>query len=484
MNELLATPSTSGQDGHVKTPTLPDCMTKPVTPYGFRPDASPENHLYHKRKLLVWDQLHRPNQQNQQQKERRKSTPLSEIKRRFWRENLGDEYCDYVESQYGSTQAPVEPEDAPQPGTSKGGSSARSKDVFQEISAASTDEELPQNESRQSTGSNVSEKRPREDDDDDNDGNGNGDDDDDEGPEPPAKRPNVDEPNFKKLSDLINDNKNQAAAKLRSRPTTLKETQYTELPRFDSEMLSEDGPGVGWRDPSELESVSESANRMRHQGKPVFAMSGVNDQQRATLVDKIQQLGGLLSTKPNEYDKACTHILCGKPNRGEKILSGIAGGKWLLCIKYIEDSCEAGHFLDEEKYEWGNPAAIDLPALEATERTVSKAAYNWRNRILREAGKHDGVFTGFRVLLLAPKKEQFIRLIQAGGGYVIDMDPPFDVEDLNATHCFVDVKKAKIAVSDHRVLAQAGIAVMSIMYLNAYLTSETLPDPAKHRLTL
>lgn len=82
MNELLATPSTSGPDGHVKTPTLPDCMTKPVTPYDFRPDASPENHLYHKRKLLVWDQLHRPSNQSQQQqqKERRKSTPLSEIK--------------------------------------------------------------------------------------------------------------------------------------------------------------------------------------------------------------------------------------------------------------------------------------------------------------------------------------------------------------------------------------------------------------------
>uniref|UniRef100_A0A1Q3EWX2 Putative dna topoisomerase 2-binding protein 1-a n=2 Tax=Culex tarsalis TaxID=7177 RepID=A0A1Q3EWX2_CULTA len=489
MNELLATPSTSGQDGHVKTPTLPDCMTKPVTPYGFRPDASPENHLYHKRKLLVWDQLHRPKQQQQQQqqqKDRRKSTPLSEIKRRFWRENLGDEYCDYVESQYGSTQAPVQREDSdaakpvepeePQPGPSS--RSTRSKDVFQEITA----EEEPQNESRQSTGSNVSEKRPREDDDgdgDEDDGDGHG-----EKVEPPAKRPNVDEPNFKKLSDLINANKNQAADKLRNRPKEMKETQYTELPRFDSEMLSEDGPVVGWRDPSELERNNEPTNRMRHQGRPVFAMSSVNDQQRTTLVQKIQDLGGQLSTKPNEYDKACTHILCGKPNRGEKILSGIAAGKWLLCVKYIEDSSEAGHFLDEEKYEWGNPGAVDLPPLEQTERTVAKAAYNWRKRIAREAGKHDGVFTGFRVLLMAPKKEQFIRLIQSGGGYVIDMEPSFNVEDLNATHCFVDMKKTKIAASDHRVLAQAGIAVMSIMYLNAYLTSETLPDPAKYRLAI
>lgn len=194
-------------------------------------------------------------------------------------------------------------------------------------------------------------------------------------------------------------------------------------------------------------------------GKPIFALSSVNDQQRAALVQKIQDLGGLLPSKPNEYDKACTHILCGKPNRGEKNLSEIAAGKWLLCIKYVEDSSEAGYFLDEEKFEWGNPAAVDLPPLEATERSVAKAAFNWRKRIISEADKHDGVFTGFRVLLMAPKKEQFIRLIQSGGGYVIDMEPPFNVEDLNATHCFVDTKKAKIAAGDHRVLAQAGIAV-------------------------
>lgn len=72
----------------------------------------------------------------------------------------------------------------------------------------------------------------------------------------------------------------------------------------------------------------------------------MNDQQRAALVQKIQDLGGLLSSKPNESDKACTHILCGKPNRGEKILSGIAAGKWLLCIKYVEANSEAGYFLD------------------------------------------------------------------------------------------------------------------------------------------
>lgn len=124
------------------------------TPYDFRPDASPENHLYHKRKLLVWDQLHRPSNQSSSSSKRNAARAL------------------------------------PSARSSSRGSTARSKDVFQEIKATEDDE--PQNES------NVSEKRPRDDDDDSDDGNEH------EGQEPAAKRRTIyaavdDEPNFKKL---------------------------------------------------------------------------------------------------------------------------------------------------------------------------------------------------------------------------------------------------------------------------------------------
>ncbi|XP_058451555.1 DNA topoisomerase 2-binding protein 1-A [Malaya genurostris] len=483
-NELLATPST-GQDGHLKTPTLPECMTKPVTPYGFRPDASPENHLYHKRKLQYWDQFYRP----REQKERRKSTPLSEIKRRFWRENLGDEYVNYIESKFAETQfqpfqqqnddernKDSEPSNDCQPSTSKS-TAWRGKQVLKDIVG---DDE---NENNRSHGSNVSEKRSREeDDDDDDDGGETG------NPEPAAKLMKIAESdNLKRLSDLISTNRN-AAKKTKKLHEELKEPQYSEIPRFDSEMVSEDAVGVGWREPKDFGdrfNNDDCKDRMTYAGTPVVLISGVNDQQRPDLMEKVQQLGGELSTRPTEYDPSCTHIVCGKPNRGEKILSGIAAGKWLLCTKYLHDSCKAGYFLNEEPYEWGNPQAIDLPPLEPQEKLVAKAAYNWRLKISREAGKHDGVFTGFRVLLLAPKKEQFIRLLQSGGGFVINVDPPFvnSEEAMSATHCFVD-KKVKINPRDHKALAEAGIIVMSIMYLNAYLTSETLPDPAKYRMEI
>nr|XP_029713990.1 DNA topoisomerase 2-binding protein 1-like [Aedes albopictus]XP_029713991.1 DNA topoisomerase 2-binding protein 1-like [Aedes albopictus] len=511
MNELLATPSV-GNPGHVKTPSLPECMTKQVTPYGFRPDADQQNHLYHKRKLQVWDQFYQP----KQQKDRRKSTPLSEIKRRFWKENLGEDYVNYMESKYSSTQfqpfqaeedeqegetqkpssTAKEPEPECQPSTSKAGSS-RGKAVFRAINDSNA-----ANESAV-----VGEKRSRSDDDDDDDDDeaGAGDDNGNAGnvaastsgtaadgePVEPGKRANnVEDDQVKRLSELIAMNKNSAKKMKKFK----EDTQYTEIPRFDSEMLDAPyAPAVGWCDPTEFDrerrfgSTSEAEmNRMIYQGTPVFALSGVNDDLRAELVRKIQRLKGEVSTKPNEYDPACTHILCSKPNRGEKILSGIAAGTWLLCTKYIDDSCKAGHFLNEEQYAWGNPEAKNLPPLEPADMQVATAAFNWRKKIELKGGKRDGVFTGFRVLLLAPKKQQFIRLLKSGGGLVIEQDPPFCDSEvaMMATHCFVDVKKSKIGPRDHIALAQAGIAVMNIMYLNAYLTSEMLPDPARYRLEI
>lgn len=39
-------------------------------------------------------------------------------------------------------------------------------------------------------------------------------------------------------------------------------------------------------------------------------------------------------------------MVCEKLNRGEKIFSCIAAGKWVLGLDYIKDSVDAGHFLN------------------------------------------------------------------------------------------------------------------------------------------
>uniref|UniRef100_A0A182RSY5 BRCT domain-containing protein n=1 Tax=Anopheles funestus TaxID=62324 RepID=A0A182RSY5_ANOFN len=558
VKELLATPQagpgTALGDGRIRTPTLPECMTKPVTPYGFRPDASPDNHAYHKRKLQHWDRYYKsstgatataapgPSEPGQvetaSQKARRLSTPISEIKRRFYVEKFGDGYANHIESK--CTTVPPRMQDLNRSG----------EDTDQDEEIASTAPQPQQgkltsptvssnaqvvgnhlaNLSSSSRGSlersNTSaEKRSRteleEDDDlDESDKYGS--------PvglrdvserQPAAKKPLLNvgrgDEYVQRLSDVIAAAKESAKkkAKFQLQPDTeqIPPEHYTE-PDYDSEI---NVGGVVWRErdieniqaneatntsatkPSDTNAEKsikrESAVKradpigMKYRGTPVFAISGVPENVRLELARKIDHLKGQLASDPNRYDPNCTHILCGKPNRGEKMLSGIAAGKWLLSTKYLDDSFEAGYFLDEECYEWGNPkAAGKLAALvSAGDLETAAAAYTWRMRIANDVGKHDGAFTGYRVLLVVPKKDQFERLLQSGGGYVLNVDPPFIKSEraMSATHCFVD-RKAKLSSEDHRALAEAGIAVLSIMYLNAYLTSASFPDPNNFQLPI
>lgn len=60
----------------------------------------------------------------------------------------------------------------------------------------------------------------------------------------------------------------------------------------------------------------------------------------------IVELKGTICENRSGYDPTCTHVVCEKPSRSEKIFSAIAAGKWLLAPKYILESAEAGYFLN------------------------------------------------------------------------------------------------------------------------------------------
>ncbi|XP_052869521.1 DNA topoisomerase 2-binding protein 1 [Anopheles cruzii] len=569
MKELLATPNVGGggpgsSNANLRTPTLPECMTKPVTPYGFRPDASPENHAFHKRKLQYWDRFYKPPanvgtpeaaaasssrpdrgdtgepESPAQNAGRRLSTPLSEIKRKFWRDNLGDDYVKHIEAKYNTQyQRPdLNRSDeeiactAPQgKDPSPDGSSGRKqhKNIAGAVDAGA--ERISP-----VRGPNVSgEKRSRDDDDHETDDDHSECADDQRLASgdmlPAAKRPHLLEAtpdeNVRRLSAFITATRESAKKKARHPADTedhLEQASQGPQPEaYDSEVVAGVG-GVIWNDrgienaqtnhPSRERSSTSGdeetspivrraqlkrsslsttdnvggrpghhSDRMKHNGTPVFTISNVqNDENRVELAKQIEALNGRLAADVNRYDPTCTHIVCGMPNRGEKILAGIAAGKWLLSTKYLQDSYQKGHFLDEEGYEWGNPKATgtlaDL-ACTGEVQTMAKAAYTWRKRIATDGGKQDGAFTGFRVLLVTPRKEPFVRLLQSGGGLVLDCEPPFiqSEQAMTATHCFVD-RKAKLSGEDHRALGEAGIAVLQMMYLSAYLTSEKLPDSA------
>lgn len=229
---------------------------------------------------------------------------------------------------------------------------------------------------------------------------------------------------------------------------------------------------VGWRDPAEFNASKRSPENagvqlMRHPTTPCFSIScGDDDEKRTQLMERIKGLGGNICQNLVNYDPACTHLLCERPNRGEKLLGCMAAGKWVLNIQYIEDCHARGAFLDETLYEWGNPKALSLPVLAPEEQLIAVAAHRWRS----EGG---GAFSEQRVILSLQERSlaAIKNVLRAGGATILEVESPFssDPTAAAATHCFVDVKKVPLASHDFAFLHQHGVRIMSQMWINSYL---------------
>lgn len=166
--------------------------------------------------------------------------------------------------------------------------------------------------------------------------------------------------------------------------------------------------------------------------------------------ESIKKIGGEVSNE-SAFDKTATHLLCLKPSRNEKILSSIASGKWVLHFNYLK-ACEKEkrfvnvsilffllkiskyysinlrvkeiHFINlfqEEEYELGNPKSEGhIPnANSESEQMIMNAAHRWRLKLMKNP---KGAFRDIVALLVTPKekRDQFERLINAGGGIVVE----------------------------------------------------------------
>ncbi|KAH0952086.1 hypothetical protein HN011_008630 [Eciton burchellii] len=203
-----------------------------------------------------------------------------------------------------------------------------------------------------------------------------------------------------------------------------------------------------------------------------FMLSGIKDKTAYERV--IKELDGDVSTDMN-FDNSATHLLCIRLSRNEKMLGSIAAGKWILHCSYLRDSEREGRFLNEEEYEWGNPKSngkIPEPNSEM-EQVIATAVYRWRNKLLCEP---NGPFSDMIALLMVSeeKHDQFKRLIEAGGGSVIQARPPYDTSPSGRriTHCFVNIKQVSQPI-DWAMLASKGILCFLPQYLSDYLTTVT-----------
>ncbi|XP_012272472.1 DNA topoisomerase 2-binding protein 1-B isoform X3 [Orussus abietinus] len=209
--------------------------------------------------------------------------------------------------------------------------------------------------------------------------------------------------------------------------------------------------------------------------KPKFMLSGIKD--RKQYEDVIETLGGEVSTEMN-FDSTASHLLCMKPSRNEKMLGSIASGKWVLHCIYLQHCEREGKFLDEEKYEWGNPKSKGvIPDLSTeTEKSIAAAAHRWRLKLMKEP---EGAFKQMVALLLVQKEkyDQFKRLICAGSGTVVQARPPYDTSPgKKITHCFVQLRQVDQPM-DWAMLASKGILCFVPQYLSDYLTAEQPLSP-------
>ncbi|XP_001354596.3 DNA topoisomerase 2-binding protein 1-A [Drosophila pseudoobscura] len=284
-------------------------------------------------------------------------------------------------------------------------------------------------------------------------------------------------PDVKQITDYLKNCESRRNSLKRNHDSHLEsaESEVQFVQPFESEgfaLGTEDM--VDWRDPAEFNAAkrrSSGSPRMQHAGTPCFSIScGDDDEKRAELIDRIQQLGGKLCDNLVNYDDACTHLLCERPNRGEKMLACIAAGKWVLNIQYIEQCHARGHFLDEAQHEWGNPRALNLPTLAPEEDVIAVAAHRWRTELSVSGG---GAYSEHRVILsLHERSGAAIRnVLRAGGACILEPRSPFAQDPLvaTATDCFVDIKKAPLAPRDLAHLQHCGVRIFTQLAINYYL---------------
>ena len=126
------------------------------------------------------------------------------------------------------------------------------------------------------------------------------------------------------------------------------------------------------------------------------------------------------------------HIFCLLYSfRNEKYLAAVASGKWILHKSYLEASREASKFVDETQHEWGHN-------LDQSEFAVSGKRWRVELSAKRAQDPKIGAFKGWVILLCieASKQPGFKRILEAGGGRVQSVRPPFENID-GATHAFI-----------------------------------------------
>ncbi|XP_003342122.1 DNA topoisomerase 2-binding protein 1 isoform X1 [Monodelphis domestica] len=259
---------------------------------------------------------------------------------------------------------------------------------------------------------------------------------------------------------------------------TIKDSHLIPTPQAPSIAFPLANPPVAPHPKEKTVQAEETHEELEKQYR--FQLSSLNPQERIDYCHLIEELGGLVLEKQC-FDPSCTHIVVGHPLRNEKYLASMAAGKWVLHRSYLEACRAAGHFVQEEEYEWGSNSILDaLTGITVQQRKLALAAMRWRKRIQKkqEEGIVEGAFSGWKVILNVDQSREagFRRLLQSGGAKVL---PGHSVPLFKeATHLFADFNKLK--PDDSRVNIGEAVAhkvnCLKPEYIADYLMQESPPS--------
>ncbi|XP_008190279.1 DNA topoisomerase 2-binding protein 1 isoform X2 [Tribolium castaneum] len=399
INKLMEEVRKTNLLGTPQTPPMPKTwydVDTPESPFGafIRPHLSPKSKKELMRYINRIPDFVPPPQE-------RKSTPLSEVKRRCWRKLLGQQGQD----------SPISSKVQDEACASRAECEINDENSGDDVKNSSQAESVTDNTSEANTQNLFVNTKLRE---------------------------------IEDMVRTINDNRRK------SRP-------------FQSEVPAEVGSSavkdsqpftVGW-DYNEEPPIQQVR---------IFMISGMSNEERQAIVTKIEALGGQVSDL-NSFDPKCTHLICPKPARNEKTLSCMASGKWILHASYVDKCASAGKFLPEEEFEFGNPKARDNIKVFDKENEFKMQSVHWWRREIKRRGY--GAFHDMRAIVVAQKKEPIVRVIEAGGGQVLDVAPPFK-ENVHATHCLLEIKSVP-DFSAYLPLAQQGILCLNTLYISDFL---------------
>lgn len=187
------------------------------------------------------------------------------------------------------------------------------------------------------------------------------------------------------------------------------------------------------------------------------------------MTEKIKQIGGIVA------DNHFTHLIMPKLSKSSKYFTALASGRVILHADYVDDCLEQGYFIETDCFEFGNPK-FNCQVLNVKDPQLLNGPYRCRMLVQKNPSKYtNGMFTGLSFIVVASpeRKDQFVHIIEIGGGFIVDEHPEFKLSVLKRTkvdYCLVESVKS-LGKKDMEALRSCNIEIKNIKFIYDYLLS-------------